>query len=219
MGPESKFRRQIENLFAETNSGSGFSILLELTFTQSSVLTFLWAPKQFFVATEKNRLCLVTIESNDTTTRNRSGTNNFFFECNKVSSIFFCREQGWASNFGRLLLDLDFFRDPVVLEYLNIEYLTPTFCQCTRQVEFYSISPDFPSKIKLSRVNRVLLDITWYTRLVIIKKNPSLIKYFVENRGQVYSTIEYSARLIFNFCRLDYSTWLDPTWLDFGVVD
>ena len=79
-------------------------------------------------------------------------------------------EQGWASNFGRLLLDLDFFRDRVVLEYLNIEYLTPTFCQCTRQVEFYSISPDFPSKIKLCRVNRVLLDITWHTRLVIIKK-------------------------------------------------
>ena len=67
-------------------------------------------------------------------------------------------EQGWASNFGRSLLDLDIFRDRVVLEYLTIEYPTRHFADALDRSSFTRFHLIFRVKWK----SRVKLDFTRY---------------------------------------------------------
>ena len=64
--------------------------------------------------------------------------------------------QGWASNFGRSLLDLDIFRDRVVLEYLTIEYPTRNFADALDRSSFTRFHLIFRVKWK----SRVKLDFT-----------------------------------------------------------
>ena len=112
--------------------------------------------------------------------------------------------EGWASNFGRSLLDLDIFRDRVVLEYFTIKYPTRHFADALDRSSFTRFHLIFRVKWK----SRVKLDFTRYYSACST----------IEFRGQVHSTIKYSNPTFFKLCRLDYLTRLDSTRLDFWDI-
>ena len=72
-------------------------------------------------------------------------------------------QQGWASNFGRSLLDLDIFRDRVVLEYLTIEYPTRHFADALDRSSFTRFHLIFRVKWK----SRVKLDFTRFYLILL----------------------------------------------------
>ena len=119
-------------------------------------------------------------------------SSSLILKCNPLN-------QGWASNFGRSLLDLDIFRDRVVLEYLTIEYPTRHFADALDRSSFTRFHLIFRVKWK----SRVKLDFTRYYSACST----------IEFRGQVHSTIKYSNPTFFQTLptRLPDPTRLDPT--------